>query len=163
MNKDVIISVKGSHGNEINDPNVIEFVTEGKYTRKGDSYYVTYRESEVTGMEGTTTTLKISDGIVTLMRFGAVNSQFIFQQGRKHMSYYDTPHGAFVIGIKANEVNINVDDSGGDISVDYEMEIDYNKSGGNDFHMFIREAGKPDDKLNGKYEARDKETDCSSN
>lgn len=153
MNKDVIISVKGTQSSEMSGRNVIELVTEGKYYRKGDTYYVTYKESEVTGMEGTTTTLKISGGIVTLMRFGRVNSQFIFQQGQKHMSYYDTSHGAFLIGVMANEVNINVNDSGGEISVDYQVEIDYNKSGDNDFHMFIREAGNSNDKSYGKYEA----------
>ena len=34
-------------------------------------------------MEGTTTTLKIGeDGVVTLMRFGSVNTQFIFEQDK---------------------------------------------------------------------------------
>lgn len=153
MQKSVIISVKGTQSNEHTDPNVIELVTEGKYYKKGNIYYVTYKESEVTGMEGTTTTLKIDDGIVTLMRFGAVNSQFIFQQGQKHLSYYDTTHGAFTVGVLANEVNIDVDDSGGEISVGYELEIDNNKSGDNDFYMHIREAGQSNDKSGGEYKA----------
>jgi uncharacterized beta-barrel protein YwiB (DUF1934 family) len=130
---------------ENQNSNIIELVTEGKYYRKGNAYYITYQESEVTGMDGTTTTLKISDGIVTLMRFGSVNSQFIFQQGHKHVSYYDTSHGAFTIGVFANEVSINVNDTGGEISVDYELEIDNNKSGENDFYMLIREAGQSND------------------
>jgi len=58
VNKNVIISVKGVQTSENNDKNVLELVTEGKYYKKGNAYYVTYKESEVTGMEGTTTTLK---------------------------------------------------------------------------------------------------------
>lgn len=151
MNKNVIISVRGSQtiGDQV--ANVLELVTEGKYYKKGNTYYITYKESEVTGMDGTTTTLKVADGIVTLMRFGAVNSQFIFQKGQKHVSYYDTAYGAFTIGIVTNGVNINVDDSGGEISVDYQLEIDNNKTGDNDFHMLIREAGSSNDKCCGKY------------
>ena len=140
-NKNVILTVRGTQAAANQQTSELELVTEGKYYKKGNAYFITYKESEVTGMEGTTTTLKVIDGVVTLMRFGMVNTQFIFEQGQKHVSYYDTSHGAFTIGIFANEVNINVDDSGGEIKVDYEIEIDNNKSGENDFHMLIREAG----------------------
>jgi uncharacterized beta-barrel protein YwiB (DUF1934 family) len=146
MNKNVIISVKGTQMVRDEDVNELELVTEGKYYKKGNAYYITYKESEVTGMDGTTTTLKVSDGVVTLMRFGSVNTQFIFEQGQKHVSYYDTTYGAFTVGVFANEVNIDVDDEGGEIMVDYRLEIDNNKSGDNDFHMLIREAGQ----LNGE-------------
>jgi len=151
VGKDVIISVKGSQTSDNLDTNVLELVTEGKYYRRGNAYYVTYKESEVTGMEGTTTTLKVADGIVTLMRFGSVNTQFTFERGRKHVSYYDTVHGAFTVGIFANEVDINVNESGGEIRVDYQIEIDNNKSGENDFHMLIREVGHLDDKCSREH------------
>ncbi|NLP13495.1 MAG: DUF1934 domain-containing protein [Clostridium sp.] len=151
MNKNVIISVKGIQTSANNDKNILELVTEGKYYRKGNAYFVTYKESEVTGMEGTTTTLKISDGVVTLMRFGSVNTQFIFEQGQKHMSYYDTQYGTFTMMVTARSVSIDVNDTGGEIKVDYKLEIDNNKSGENDLHMFIREVGQLDDKCCGDY------------
>jgi uncharacterized beta-barrel protein YwiB (DUF1934 family) len=92
-------------------------------------------------MEGTTTTIKITnDGKVTLMRFGSVNSQFVFEKGQKHLSYYDTTNGTFTVGVTANQINVNVNDSGGEIRVDYRLEIDDSKLGYNDFHMMIRET-----------------------
>lgn len=144
MNKNVIISLVGSQTVE-QDTNRIELVTEGKYYKKGNSYYITYKESEVTGLEGTTTTLKVSDSVITLMRFGTVNSQLVFEQGQKHISYYDTTHGAFTIGVRANTVDINVDDNGGEIRIDYQLELDNAEVGENDFYMQIREAGRPND------------------
>lgn len=147
MNKKVIISVRGSSNYIDEERGRLELVTEGKYYRKGDTYFITYKESEVTGMQGTTTTLKVANDVVTLMRFGAVNSQFIFQRGQKHISYYDTNYGAFTVGVYTSDMNINVDDSGGEIMVDYELEIDNNNTGDNDFHMMIREAGS----TNGEY------------
>jgi len=146
MDKNVIISVKGVQTAEDRETNVLELVTEGKYYKKDDAYYVTYNESEVTGMNGTTTTLKIAGGIVTLMRSGSVNSHFIFQQGQKHVSYYDTEHGAFTIGVLASEVDVRMDDNGGEIRVGYQLEIDNSRSGENDFYMSVREAGQTDDK-----------------
>jgi uncharacterized beta-barrel protein YwiB (DUF1934 family) len=153
VNKNVIISLKGTQSMDSQGSSVLELVTEGRYYKKGSTYYITYKESEVTGMDGTTTTLKVADGIVTLMRFGSVNSQFIFQKGQKHVSYYDTSYGAFTIGVFTNDIDINVDDTGGEIRVDYELEIDNNKSGDNDFHMLIREAGSTNGKYNREYTA----------
>lgn len=146
MKKDVIISVKGSQISDDSDENVMELITEGKYYKKGDTYFITYKESEVTGMKGTTTTLKVAGNTVTLMRFGSVNSQFVFQRGQKHVSYYDTEYGAFTISVYTNQMEIKVDDNGGEIRVGYELEIDNNRTGDNDFHMFIREAGCHNDK-----------------
>jgi len=151
MGKNVIISVKGTQSALDNSINTMELVTEGTLHKEDNAYIVTYDESEITGMNGTKTTLKVVDGIVTLARVGSVNSHFVFQQGQKHVSYYDTEYGAFTIGVTANEVDIKMDDSGGEIRVGYNLEIDNNDTGENDFHMSIREVGKPDDKYNRGY------------
>ncbi len=156
MDKNVIISVKGTQVAEDREPNIMELVTEGRYYSQDGAYFVTYNESEVTGMSGTTTTLKVVDGVVTLMRSGSVNSHFVFQRGQKHVSYYDTEYGAFTIGIIANAVDIRMDDTGGEIRVGYQMEIDNSKTGDNDFHMLIREAGRSDDKHYRGYKAANK-------
>jgi uncharacterized beta-barrel protein YwiB (DUF1934 family) len=145
MQKNVIISVKGNH-NIDEDIDSIELVTEGRYYKKGDNYFVTYKETEITGMEGTTTTLKIGDGKVTLMRFGQNNSQLVFEKGQKHLCHYETLHGSFTIGVFSRIVDINVDDSGGNVAVDYSIEIDHVRTGQNDFCMNIREVGTNDDK-----------------
>jgi len=149
VDKKVIILVRGKQGSglESDASDVMELVTEGKYYKKDNIYYITYNESEVTGMKGTTTTVKVSDGVVTLMREGTVNSQLVFQKGRKHVSYYDTIYGAFTIGVYANDVNVNMNDNGGEISIGYHIEID-DKLGYNDFYMSVKEVGTLDDKCN---------------
>ena len=148
MSKDVIIKVKGIQTDLKNDENTLELITEGKYYQKGNIYYITYKESEVTGMVGTTTTLKVDEGIVTLMRFGKVNSQFVFQKGQKHISSYETEYGNFTIGVYADNVDININDAGGEIRVGYQIEIDNHSTGRNDFYMHIREAGALNEKHN---------------
>lgn len=153
MRKNVIISVMGTQASEDTDDNKLELVTEGRYYKKGETYYITYKESEVTGMEGTTTTLKVDKGVITLTRFGSINTQFIFEQGQKHISYYDTALGAFTIAVLTHDMDVRMDDSGGEIWVDYALEIDNNKTGANDFHMSIREAGQQNDQYHGEFEA----------
>jgi len=51
------------------------------------------------------------------------------KKDKKHVSYYDTQYGTFTMKVTARSVLINVDDSGGEIKVDYKLEIDDNKSG----------------------------------
>ncbi len=153
MNKKVIISVVGNQSLGTSEVNKLELVTEGRYYKKGSTYYITYKESEVTGLEGTTTTVKLANGVVTLMRFGNVTSQLTFEAGQKHISYYETNYGTFTIGVLANEVNIKVDDNGGQVKVDYLLELDNNSSGENDFYMSIREAGQSNDEYSGQNKA----------
>jgi len=154
LHKKVIISLKDKH----NEPaglfgrdgeNVVELVTEGNYYKKDGHYYISYMESEVTGMEGTETTLEISDDTLTIMRQGTVNSQLIFKKGEKRLSHYDTAQGFFTVGLYTRDLKIDIDDSGGSICVDYNIEIDNNSTGSNNFCMFIREAGYTDGKYHG--------------
>ncbi|MDR0406251.1 MAG: DUF1934 domain-containing protein [Clostridiales bacterium] len=139
MKKDVIISLKGrqTDGEEHGE---IELVTEGSYYKEDGNYYVTYDETEVTGMVGTTTTLKIEADKITMLRCGQNNSQMIFEKGRRHLCCYETPFGAFTIGVRSNNVSIDVSENGGEISAEYRVEIDNNASGSNDFHLRIREC-----------------------
>ncbi len=120
-------------------------VTQGKYYKKGNYYYVTYKETEITGLENTTTTLKIGEGKVVLMRFGQNSSHMVFEKGQRHLCYYETAYGAFTIGIFSNEVDIRIDDSGGDILVDYIFQIDGVEAGANDFYVQIREVNNGND------------------
>lgn len=139
MNKDVIISVRGTQATEDQEVNELELVTEGKMYKKGETYYVSYDESDLTGMEGTTTTLKVGEnGVVTLIRYGSVNTQFVFEKGQKHMSHYDTSYGTFTVSVLASKVTAAMDDEGGEIQVDYKLEIDNAKAGFNDFYLKIQ-------------------------
>jgi len=137
--KDVIISFKGVQGNG-RDKEVIELVTPGKYYKEGDAYCVTYSESELTGMEGTTTTLIISGNKVTMLRFGENNTQLIFEKGQNHLCCYETEFGEFMVGVRSKNVNVDVNENGGEISADYQIEIDNAAIGVNNFHMQIREC-----------------------
>ena len=71
MEKDVVISIKGIQKYENTDPDVIELVTAGRLARVGESYALSYQESELTGLDGTLTTIQVEGEQVTLMRVGS--------------------------------------------------------------------------------------------
>ena len=139
MEKDVVISIKGIQKYENTDPDVIELVTAGRLTRVGESYTLSYQESELTGLEGTLTTIQVDGEQVTLMRVGEFTSQMVFQEGRRHLSMYNTPYGAMAIGVNTRHLLADLTDQGGDIEIDYAIEIDHTLAGRNVFQIKVSE------------------------
>ena len=140
MEKDVVISIKGMQQYVDSDPDTIELVTAGRLHREGESYTLSYQESELTGLEGTMTTIQVEGEQVTLMRVGEFNAQMVFQEGRRHMSMYNTPYGTMSIGVNTRHLTAQVGESGGDIEIDYAIEIDHTVAGRNVFQIKIKEA-----------------------
>ena len=134
----VIVSIKSSQVSE-NGPDVMELVTEGRLEHHGaGSYTVSYEETELTGLEGTTTVLHVDGPRITLRREGTVNSQMIFEEGRRHLSMYETPYGSLSVGIDTRRVKNTVWESGGDLEIDYAIEIDNLLAGRTMFRMNVR-------------------------
>ena len=52
---------------------------------------------------------------------------------------YDTPYGALSIGINTRKMRDALDDHGGQIEIDYAIEIDHAVAGENAFHIDVRE------------------------
>ena len=142
MDKSVIISIRGVQTLNDDPPEVIELVTEGRLMDCGDAgYTLSYQESEITGLEGTLTTFQVEPDSITLMRMGEFNSQMVFQPGRRHFSMYDTPYGALSIGVNTKKMRADLDENGGEIEIDYAIEIDHAVAGENTFRIDVREKG----------------------
>ena len=140
MEKEVVISIKGMQNYEGALPDVVELVTQGRLAREGERYTLSYQESELTGLSGTLTTIRVDGPEVTLMRVGEFNSQMVFQEGRRHLSMYNTPYGAMSIGVNARHLLAELTDQGGDIEVDYTIEVDHAMAGRNVFRISVKEA-----------------------
>ena len=139
MTENVIISIKGKQLYAESSPDEIELVTSG--TLKRDSrggFTISYQESELTGLEGTTTKLHIEGRRVTLLREGNINSQMVFEEGRRHLSMYETPYGELSIGVNTRRMRSTVDEAGGDLEIDYAIEIDNLLAGQNLFRMNVK-------------------------
>ena len=92
----VMLFIRGEQYFDDVDPDATELMTEGILERTAGGLRLTYQETALTGMEGTTTTFEVSGSQVILTRTGSVNSQMVFQKGRQHSSLYETPWGTIV-------------------------------------------------------------------
>ena len=55
----VMLSIRGEQYFDDVDPDATELMTEGTLTLREGNLYLSYQESELTGMEGTTTTFAV--------------------------------------------------------------------------------------------------------
>ena len=139
MTDNVIISIKGKQLYAESSPDEMELVTSGTlHWDDQGGCTVTYQESELTGLEGTTTRLHIDGGRVTLLREGSINSQMVFEEGRRHLSMYETPYGALSIGVNTRRMRSTLGEAGGDLEIDYAIEIDNLVAGQNMFRMNVK-------------------------
>lgn len=139
--KKYVIQISGMQSYEGDSgTNDVELITEGAYFYQDGKYFVEYEESEVTGMAGTKTCIEIDDNYVSLIRNGSVNTQMLFMKDKTTTSYYDTPYGMMVIGVLSNRVESKLDNHGGQVQVEYYMDINNQRTGTNNFMINIREA-----------------------
>lgn len=138
--KNVMISIRGFQAYEGTENDSMSLLTEGRLRPVEGGYQLTYEETALTGMEGTTTTFQIQGPRVTLMRTGAVCSQMVFEQGRRHHSLYSTPYGNLEVGISTSRLRSTISPQGGKLEIDYSIEIDHALAGRNSFRVSVREA-----------------------
>ena len=121
MKKKAIISISSSQGNSEEEP--ISVVTPGSFYKRNNCYYAVYEETEISGMEGTTTTIKIQPSEFFLLRTGTTNAKMHFCNDKKNTSLYDTPYGTLQLEIDTKELSIDVNEAGGNIYVNYDMNV----------------------------------------
>lgn len=140
IEKEVIIFVRGEQYYDGADPDGTELMTEGTMTIADDGEIVlAYQETELTGMEGTTTRFIVRDDMVTLTRSGTINSQMIFQQGKQHSSLYSTPWGVLMVDVATSKLLHRIDEHGGLMNIQYTIAVEHQVTGRNQFKIRVRE------------------------
>ena len=122
LKEDYIIRIKSRIEQHVEEPaeeeekeELVELMTRGQFVQKGGSYYITYKETETTGYEGCTTTLKIAaDGSrVAMLRFG---------RGKRNLCHYETGYGSMTLGVTADEIICSLTEKGGTAKFGYLLD-----------------------------------------
>lgn len=124
MRKEAIIHVTSSQNYDDGTEDRMEFYTTGTYYKKGGAYYVLYRESQVTGMEGVTTALRAEQDKLVLNRMGAVDYKQAFEEGVLHRAAYVTAMGLFNLSVYTENLLISLTEYGGHITLKYDLYSD---------------------------------------
>ena len=137
MSIPVMLSIQGRQVYMDQQPDQIELVTEGTLEYRDGGWDLKYQESELTGLEGVTTTFRIEPGKVTLDRTGRLRSQMVFQEGTRHDSLYQMEFGALMISVCPSRVFAQLGPEGGVVDLIYNIEIEKSTAGQIDYHLVI--------------------------
>ena len=141
IEKNVIISVRGEQYFDDIDPDTVELTTEGQMTISDDGEIILeYRETELTGMDGTTTRFTIRGDTVTLLRTGSVNNEMRFHVGYPHMSLFETPMGALTVEITTEKLAHRLSERGGIMDIKYSIAVEQQITGRHQFKIRVRES-----------------------
>lgn len=126
--KDITLRITGKQKYEMGEEDQMEFVTDGKLFIRNESAYIIYDESEVSGMEGCKTTIRLKGQSVRLKRIGdaGIRSELYFEIGRRISGTYKTPYGSMGIEVLTDSVNnaFDMEKGEGSIDVEYQVSVD---------------------------------------
>ena len=121
------------------EPERMQIKTVGRYVIDGNRCEISYDETDVTGMEGSVTSISfdMTDiGVVTMGRTGAVSTALVFEKGKRHHCVYNTPYMPFEVCVKTLSVNNKIGEDGR-LELDYIVEIRGAKAERTKFSMKI--------------------------
>lgn len=135
---EAVIRIVGTqnYGTETSDS--IELVTDGTYEYTDGKVEICYSESELTGLEGTSTALHVTPEGVRMKRWGTMTSETFFREGTRSSFLFETPYGKAVMGLDTRKIFAHFDESGGNLILDYVLDMDHAISGRNQFQINVR-------------------------
>lgn len=125
--KNIMMKIIGTQVTADLEEDQMEFITEGKLYQRGDALYLIYDETEISGMPGCRTRLKLKNGTVKMKRIGenvGIDTEIEFEQGKRYTGYYDTPFGAIEMEVLTNRIENSLTPEGtGTVDIDYHISL----------------------------------------
>ncbi|MEG0829539.1 MAG: DUF1934 domain-containing protein [Anaerovoracaceae bacterium] len=124
----------------------VEFVTEGSLYEKEEALYLVYQESELSGMDGCKTRLKLMNDVIRMNRVGdnvGMDTEMVFETGKRYNGHYDTPFGTIQMEVLTNSVeNKLTADGKGFIDIDYNISLKGLVEGRNKLNIQVMQGGE---------------------
>lgn len=136
---DVVLSIVGTQCDATGEESRIELITVGHYYERNGIQYLVYKDSEVSGLEGTTTMLKIYQQHVVLVRTGSIKYKQEFRLNEKNHSAYVTSYNSMNMSILTTSINLSLGNPAGNIDICYELEINGHWQSANTLSISVRE------------------------
>ena len=138
MKQTVMLSLHSVQRYEEQEAEELELVTEGTMEFRDNGWEISYVETELTGLEGVTTTFRVEKDQLILKRTGQLHSEMLFRLGYAHDSLYQMPFGAFLMRVETLSLFYDIVPEGGSIDLAYRVTIENTQTGTVEYHMDIR-------------------------
>ncbi len=124
MEREVLLRIHSEQRYDGEEPDRNELMSRGTLSVDGDCFRISYEESELTGLQGTTTHFSISPQRIVLTREGRLTSEMIFSTGEETRSLYDMGFGALLITVRTKRILCDLSAEGGTLEVHYDLLVE---------------------------------------
>ena len=122
MKNNVVIKLLTTQIYEDEQPETLEYMTEGRLEKTPDGIKIFYDEPNG-GLKDVKNEITVSTpDFVTLSREGEYTSVLSIEKGKRHNCLYDTPYGSFMMGVFASDVNACFYERDGQIDLKYTVD-----------------------------------------
>lgn len=142
MSRDVTVFLHSSQRCPGQEPEEMELTARGKLYFRSGSYFVSYEESALTGMEDTRTTLKVEPSQVDIIHTGKNHCRLRFQKGLRHESPYRTPYGLMQVATITHSLSAQMGEEGGALEIRYQVELEGKPASENHLQIDVRPWAK---------------------
>ncbi len=141
MKREVLLELKSlidSNGEQ----QEIEITTHGNLLCKDSAVFVSYKEAEQNGFDGSTVLIKAEgEERVSIGRSGGGQSQLLIERGKRNLCSYCTPYGMIMMGVTCSSIKNELDGRGlGELGFSYELDVNMELISKNRLVIKIRES-----------------------
>ena len=123
MTEEVLIGIKGLHAVKDSPEDDIEVVFPGSCRKLGDTWYLRYTE-QVEGFDGEIRSLiKLRSHYMEVSKRGITSTNMVFEEGKKNVTWYETPLGSVMLGIAATSVQVSLQKDLIEAQADYALDV----------------------------------------
>ena len=108
------------------EPQSMEMFSDARLRLTDDMFSLSYEESELTGMEGTSSQLSFMRSqpeLVTMLRSGSVSTALVFEPNKRHFCTYKTPFMPFEVCVHTLKIDNKLLGEAATLDLDYIVEI----------------------------------------
>lgn len=117
----VKLKIKTSQYLDGRDFQTIESYYKGEQIEKNGNIYITFSEFDTS--KERSSTIKISDEEVLLLKSGDITSRMKFREDRDFRSKYRTPYGVFDMDLHTYKISKRISDKELKLNLDYKISI----------------------------------------
>lgn len=107
-------------------PQSMEMYSDARLRLTDDMFSLSYEESELTGMEGTSSQLSFMRSqpeLITMLRSGSVSTALVFEPNKRHFCTYKTPFMPFEVCVHTLRIDNKLLGDAATLDLDYIVEI----------------------------------------
>ncbi len=134
---DVIIEIKSTISSDSTESVTVNTLGQMRWDNEVCRLY--YEETDEDG-DVTKTAIKVEADTVTIRRSGSVSACLTVREGERYTSQYEVSFGALSVGITGKNVRAALDENGGRVLLEYELDTDNSFLSNNIIEINVRRS-----------------------